>query len=137
MHYAHIRRLSPRIPVESLCLEHQDIREHHALVVNLSENGLQLERPVVGCPRSRIVQLEFEIPEVDEIVWAKGEICFEEIRRKGPRQLVRRAGVQMIATTERHHRMLREYVNDTYQQWQLTEDFGISQWMMRASCYRD
>ncbi len=137
MHHAHVRRVSPRIPIESLCLEHQDIREHYALVVNLSESGLQLERPVVGCPRSRIVQLEFEIPEVDEIVWAKGEICFEEIRRTGPRQLVRRAGVKVLATTERHRRMLNEYVNDTYRKRQMAEDVGISQWMMRASCYRD
>ncbi len=89
-------------------------------------------------PRSRTLQLEIEVPEVDEIVWAKGEICFDEVHRVrsatglGLSGLVRTSGVRVVAASSRHTRMLREYVYDTWNRRQRETD-----WAVRASCYRD
>lgn len=135
-----MRRDSPRIPVETLCSDHTGETEQHALVVDLSEQGMRLQRPLVGVPRSRIVQLEFEIPGVDELVWAKGLVCFDEIWRVPPAWestklsgVVRTTGVQLTAATSRHKRLLREYVNDTWRSNRpLDADVAA---LMNAACY--
>src|SRR2546430_12593049 len=73
-------RTQPRIPVETLCSELVGEKEHYGLIVDLSQEGLRLERPLKGRLAGRIVQLEFAMPEVDEIIWAQGEICFDRLR---------------------------------------------------------
>lgn len=109
------RRECRRVPVGTLCsLLHRD-HESHALVVDISANGLRVQRPLGG-PRSRTLQLEFEVPSVDEIVWAKGEICFDEIWRVLPGDepgvcgVLRTSGIRLIDAAERHKRLLRDYV---------------------------
>jgi hypothetical protein len=103
-----------RIPVESLCTEVTSGREQLSLVVELAERGLRLQRPLNGRLHSRIVQLEFEVPEVDEVVWAKGLICFDQLwrghERHGRGLLVRTSGVRVLAAATRHLRMLQDYV---------------------------
>jgi hypothetical protein len=62
------------------------------------------------------LQLEFEVPQVDEIVWATGEICFDELWRVAPDEetgfagMLRTSGIRLVAAAERHKRMLRDYV---------------------------
>lgn len=143
----HRRRRSPRVVVDSLCSEHQEETERHSVVIEMSPDGLRIQRPVVGMPRSRVLQLELEIPEVDEIVWASGEICFDEVHRVssptglGLSGLVRTSGVRVVAASNRHRRLLREYVYDT---WSTASRTRIepasrrqSEWAMRAACYRN
>jgi len=135
-----MRRDSPRIPVETLCSAYTGDDEQHALVVDLSEHGMRLQRPLVGVPRSRIVQLEFEIPGVDELVWAKGQVCFDQIWRVPPAWesttlsgVVRTTGVRLTATSSRHERLLREYVNDTWRANRpLDPDVAA---LINAACY--
>ena len=95
----------------SLCNAVVGEHDQFALVVDLSERGLRLERPLRGRGEGRIVQLEFEIPEVDEIVWAKGEICFDQLRAGEPTRPVRATGVRLVAAASRHLRMIRDYVH--------------------------
>jgi hypothetical protein len=122
------RRERPRVNVESFCSELDDTHERHALVVDLSDGGLRVQRPVGGAPRKRVLQLEFEIPEIDEVVWATGEICFDQVWQLPPKWpgalagLVRTSGIRLLATTQRHRRMLREYVHDTWRSRELTRD---------------
>ena len=108
------KRLDPRIPVETLCSEVVDEREHFGLVVELSPNGVRLERPLGGRREGHIVQLEFELPDADEIIWAKGEVCFDRYRPtlEGV-GAVRSTGVRLVAAASRHLRMLREWVAAT------------------------
>ncbi len=106
---SHSKRIEARVPVESLCSELYGEREHYGLIVDLSESGLKLQRPLRARPRdgdARVVQLEFEIPDADEIVWAKGQVCFDQLWRGG----LRTTGVRLIAAAGRHLRMLRDYV---------------------------
>ncbi len=110
------KRSDPRIPVETLCSELVDDREHYGVLVELSPNGVRLERPLVGRREGSIVQLEFELPDADEIIWAKGEVCFDRYRRALDHEgvnAVRTTGVRLVAAASRHLRMLREWVAAT------------------------
>ena len=111
-------RVSPRIPVESLCTEVVGEREQLALVIDLGESGLRLQRPLRGRGEGRIVQVEFELPETDELVWAKGEICFDRLR-PGPTGPVRSTGVRVVAAAARHLRMLRDWAMASSERRQL------------------
>jgi len=107
------KRLDPRIPVETLCSEVVDDREHYGMLVELSPNGVRLERPLSGRRDGSIVQLEFELPDADEIIWAKGEVCFDRYRRLDGASAVRTTGVRLVAAASRHLRMLRDWVAAT------------------------
>jgi hypothetical protein len=133
------KREHPRVSAESLCTELDDHQLRHALVVDLSETGLRIQRPIGGrIPRD--LQLEFEIPEVDEIVWARGRVVFDEVW-KVPRTLVgsmngmvRTIGIELVASAERHRRMLREYVTETWRQMTEAAAGATDHWMYRAVC---
>jgi hypothetical protein len=124
------RRFGPRITVESFCSELHGDSLRHALVVDMSEEGVRLERPIGG-PRSRSLQLELEVPGMDEIVWARGEVCFDEVRRGPGGGILRTSGVRLVSTAARHRRILREYVNDTWRQQQP----DVSDCLLDAACY--
>jgi hypothetical protein len=109
----------------------QELRD--ALVIDLSEEGLRLQRPVGG-PRTRSLQLELEIPGIDELVWAAGEICFDEVWRI-PSGITRTSGIRIHAAAQRHRRMLREYVEDM---WRVrrSQTIDVGELLIDASCYR-
>lgn len=113
------RRLGPRITLDGLCgvVTHKDLRP--AAMVDLSSMGLRLERPFDPAAASRTVQLEIELPGVDEIVWARGHVTFAHLspmggtHADGQPRLWCRAGIQIDAAAGRDLRMLREYVIET------------------------
>jgi hypothetical protein len=128
-------------------------RERHALVVDLSERGLRLERPLSG-PMPRLVQLEFEIPGYDDLIWASGAICFDQLWRRdgavGNAQFVRTSGIRIINAAARHLRTLREYVVESRRALEVEgvridrrgqgQDHGVrletGGWLMRATHLR-
>lgn len=120
------KRLNPRIQVDSLCSELVDDREHFGNVLDLSPEGIRFVRPLGGRRDSPIVQLEFELPEADEIVWAKGEVVFDRYGRLADGAApVRTTGVKLIAAATRHLRMLRDWVAATVDsQRALHDDVG-------------
>ena len=112
-----VRRTAPRIDVEAFCSEILDGRERHAVVLDLSSTGLRVARPFTGGRSPREVQLELELPGVDEIIWAKGQICYDRIRPAAPGssamslgRIVRTSGIRLVAAAARDMRLLREYV---------------------------
>jgi hypothetical protein len=102
------RRRCPRIAVEALCTEYAERHERHAFVVDMSAAGLRIERPFEGGKTPRIMQLEFELPGVDEVIWARGEVCFDRVVPAST-GLVRRMGLSLVAAA-RDLRTLRDYV---------------------------
>ena len=104
-----------------MCTEIVDGRERHSLVADVSEAGLRLARPYFGGPTPRVVQVELELPGLDEIIWAKGDVCFDQIRRQLGR-VVRVSGVRFAAAAARDLRLVREYVLD---QWRDDDDLGL------------
>jgi hypothetical protein len=117
----HLRRLMPRVEVESFCSEIVGGRERPSFVVDLSETGLRVERPYVGGPTPRELQVEFELPGVDAIIWARGETCFDQVRpfRGG---LLRTTGIRLAAAAARDLRLLRDFVFETRRSHDLIDD---------------
>jgi hypothetical protein len=79
------------------------------MVADVSEKGVRLTRPYLGGPTPRLVQLELELPGLDEILWAKGLVCFDQVER-GVGGLVRTTGVRIAAAASHDLRLLRDYV---------------------------
>ena len=151
-----LRRSSPRVGVETFCTELQDDVIRHAIVADLSTDGLRILRPL-GHRHGRTIPIEFEIPEIDEVVWGLGEVCFDEVLRapKGSLVstggLVRSTGLRLVSAASRHKRLLREFVMDS---WCDIDFAPIAapvveprietepivgdnyNWLMGASCYR-
>jgi hypothetical protein len=133
-----LRRTQPRLAVESFCSEVHADELRHAWVVDLSAEGLRIQRPLGG-PRTRSLQLELEVPEIDEVIWAHGEICFDEVWNVAPGPdvvlsgLVRTSGIRVVNTTRRHRRMIEEYVVETRRARR--RDHAVHDFLLDASCY--
>jgi hypothetical protein len=102
---SHDRRLGNRIPMELLMNEYMQDRPYRALSVNISESGLYVNK-VVGslARRSRVVGLEFELPGTSEVIWARGEVCYDTIDDCFHGQGIRFTGMPKV-----HQRLIRDY----------------------------
>ena len=112
------RRTSPRIDVEAMCWELVGDREISSLVVDLSSDGARLERPFVGGRIAREVPLQLEIPGIDEVMWAPGDVVFDQVVAgpdKGPFGLVRRTGFHITLAAARDLRLVRDFVYSMYE----------------------
>ena len=145
------RRASPRIGIEALCWELVHDRERSSLVVDLSSEGARLERPYlpagyvdydalelgpagrssyVAPPRSldRIIPLQLEIPEIDEVMWARGDVVFDELvpvkTNGGPFGLLRRTGFH-LGMASRDTRLIRDYVYDVMARQRAANDDAV------------
>lgn len=132
------RRLGPRVGVGSLCSEHTGARERHALVTDLSASGLRIARPYLAGALPRELTLEFEVPEVDEVVWARGEVCFDRVTQAagdagGAFGLVRTTGVRIVRAAARDLRLLRDVAYELWRHQARAED--PAQHLALASCY--
>ena len=119
MNLLDLRRLAPRIPVDGLCGVVANDNLRHAAMRDLSTTGLRLERPFDPKTASRIVQLEIELPGIDEVVWARAEVTHAVLSPMGgqtpdgqPRFWCR-AGLRIEDICLRERRMLRDYVVET------------------------
>jgi hypothetical protein len=103
------RRREARVgALGAFCTEITDAGERYAIVSDLSAGGLRLHRPFAS-GLGRTVQLEFDLPGVDELIWAKGVVCFDSVWRAGEGQLLQTTGVELAGVAGRHLRLLREY----------------------------
>jgi hypothetical protein len=134
------RRYSPRIGVQALCWEMVGGHERSSLIVDLSSDGARLERPYVGGKIQREVALQLEVPGIDEVMWAKGEVCFDHlVQAKGPAGgvmgLVRRTGYRIAVAATRDLKMLRELVFDTDAMHRHLAEEENDDMLVWASCY--
>jgi hypothetical protein len=133
------RRVAPRVHVAASCLEVEDHRERTGLVVDLSPRGARLERPYIGGPTPSEVYLEIIVPEIDEIIVARGEPCFDEVRAPllaslgGPLGMIRRTGYRIVDACTRDLRLLKEFVFEL-RRLRRHED-GVFDELLTASCY--
>ncbi|HEY1547336.1 MAG TPA: PilZ domain-containing protein [Kofleriaceae bacterium] len=113
------RRLAPRVALDGLCGVVSDRDLSHAAMVDLSSLGIRLERPFDPASARRELQLEIELPDADEIVWARGHVTFAKLtpmggcHPDGQPKLWCRAGIQIDVAAGRDFRLLREYVIET------------------------
>lgn len=114
-----------------MCWEIVGDREVSSLVVDLSSEGARLERPYVGGRRAKELPLQIEVPGIDEVMWARGDVVFDHLVPcdKGPFGLLRRTGLHIALAAARDMRLIREFVYDTA----VDRDEHP---LMFASCYR-
>jgi hypothetical protein len=134
------RRASPRIDVEALCWEVVGDREISSLVVDLSSTGARLERPYVGGRLAREVPIQLEVPGIDEVMWARGDVVFDQLvpapaQSGGPFGLLRRTGLRIAIAAARDLRLLRDYVYDIARLRDAIELEPELAPTMLASCY--
>lgn len=130
------RRLAPRIDVEAICTELLPHEERPTLALDLSHSGVRIERPFTGGPTPRDLQLELELPEIDEILWARGEVCFDQVRRgNSPGTLMRTTGIRLAAAAARDLRLLRDFIYERRRAAAQAERAESSFAMSMASCY--
>jgi hypothetical protein len=109
------RRRVPRISVEGFCTVSTDDDLHHAQLTSLSTLGLRIERPSPAAPQS-MVQLEIELPGLDEVVWASAVVTDVRIaylpgrRHDGRPPWTCRTGLRIAAISRAEQRFLRDYV---------------------------
>lgn len=82
--------------------------------------GLRLERPFDPKTARPIVQLEIELPGLDEVVWASAAVTHAYLTpmpgrtADGQPRFWCRAGLCIAATSRREQRMLRDYVVERF-----------------------
>jgi hypothetical protein len=120
------RRVSPRIDVEALCWEIIGEKETSALAVDLSTEGLRIERPYLGGRIEREMPLQLEVPGIDEVMWAKAEVVFDKVVASkvnaGPFGLIRRTGFHIALAAARDLRMIRDFVFDRYERFRIDDE---------------
>jgi hypothetical protein len=130
------RRISPRIDVEALCWELVGERETSAIAVDLSTEGLRIERPFIGGRIEREVPLQLEVPGIDEVMWAKGDVVFDRLVQDkvhgGPFGLIRRTGFRIALAAARDLRLLRDFVYEIHHAKTALEESAS---LAMASCY--
>ena len=134
-----LRREGPRIGIQALCWELIAGRERSGLAVDLSPAGVRIERPYTGGPTLREVPLQLEVPDLDEVMWARGEACFDVIvptsgKAGGALGLVRRTGYRFAGAAARDLRVLKELVYDTHRARTHAERVSTGE-LQLASCY--
>ena len=90
-----------------------------ASMSNLSTSGLRLERPFDPKAARPIVQLEIELPGIDEIVWASATVTHAFLTpmpgktADGQPRFWCKAGLRIANASQRELRLLRDYVVET------------------------
>ena len=110
------RRRAPRISVDGFVGVATDHALQHAEMSDLSTLGLRLERPFDPASARPIVQLEIDLPGIDEVVWMSAIVTHAYLtplpgrRADGQPRFWCRAGLQLRDGSQRERRLLRDYV---------------------------
>lgn len=113
------RRQAPRISTDGICGLVAGRTLVPASMIDLSWLGLRLELPFDHTSARRVIQLEIEVPGLDEIVWAQGHVTTARltpmggVHPDGQPRLWCSAGVQIDVAAPRERRLVRELVMDT------------------------
>jgi hypothetical protein len=100
------RRADLRIPVELPLIQYVDNRPIASVTSDLSLSGLHACHAIEPMSRSsKLVQLELELPGLDEPLWVKGEVVYDAIS-----PVHHSSGIRFIAMAHRHERALAEWL---------------------------
>jgi hypothetical protein len=99
------RRLGFRIPFETMVTSYVHDRPVRGIANNLSDSGINLSAlSLLAPPPGLVVGLELELPQVEESIWASGQICY----RKDD-HLASGLGVRFLAMAKSQARIVRDF----------------------------
>ena len=100
------RRIGSRISMQMFLNEYVKDKAHRCMAVNLSPSGIYLNRLLTPFQReNRVVGLEFELPDTSEVIWARGEVRFDQLDK-----YFHGTGVEFTGMATAHQRLIRDYV---------------------------
>jgi len=110
------RRRASRISLDGLCgvVANDDLT--HASLRDLSDVGVRLERVFDPKTARPIVQLEIELPGIDEVVWARAIVKHAVLTplpgrtADGQPRFWCRAGLRLGGVCQRERKLLHDYV---------------------------
>ncbi|WP_428266584.1 PilZ domain-containing protein [Haliangium sp.] len=101
------RRLGFRIPLEIFLNQYVRDRLVRGLTSNISPTGLYLQsaRPLrTSLPHAEAIGLEFELPGTGELIWARGEVCYQDRDT-----FAIGTGIHFAAMARAHQRLIRDW----------------------------
>ena len=104
------RRLGVRVPLEMFLTSYLNERPIRGLTADVSDTGMRLQtvKTAARPDRPAVVGLEFELPGTDEVIWARGEVCYERADGLAP-GVGYGVGVRFTAMPLLHARLVRDY----------------------------
>lgn len=116
MNLLDVRRRAPRVTVDGFVGVASDHDLVHAEMTDLSLIGLRMDRVFDPATASPVVQLEIELPGIDEVVWTSAYVTRAHLSplpgrdAHGNPRFWCRAGLRIGDCAGRERRMLRDYV---------------------------
>lgn len=117
MNLLDVRRRAPRIALDGLVGVASDHELTPAALSDLSTLGLRIERPFDPATARAVVQLEIELPAIDEIIWTSAHVTHAVLTpvpgqrtADGHPKFWCRAGLRLGDASQRERRLLRDFV---------------------------
>jgi len=101
------KRKNGRVPLDIYVNKYMGGVPYMARVADIGAEGVSLARLIEPEQRSQRVGLQFQLPGSEEVIYAEGEVVREWVEA-APRH--ERSGVRFTLLTERHRRMIDDYV---------------------------
>ncbi len=106
------KRKSARVPLDIYLNKYMGGVPYMARAADISPEGLSLARLIEPEHEARKVGLQFQLPGSDEVIYAEGEVVREWMEAGSRRsKKEQRSGVRFTLLTERHRRMIDDYVD--------------------------
>jgi len=100
------RRFGNRVPLEIFLNEYVADRPHRCLSVNVSESGLYVHKLIQPIHRaSPVVGVEFELPGTNEIIWARGDVCYDTLD-----DYFHGTGIRITGIPQKHAHLMHDYI---------------------------
>ncbi len=101
------KRKNARVPLDIYVNKYMGGVPYMARVADIGAEGVSLARLIEPEQRAQRVGLQFQLPGSEEVIYAEGEVVREWVEA-APRH--ERSGVRFTLLTERHRRMIDDYV---------------------------
>ena len=108
------KRKAKRAPIDMYLNKYMGGVPYLTRASDISHEGLSLAQLIEPEHHARRVGLQFQLPGSEEVIYAEGEVVREWVEAS-PRQNNERSGVRFTLLTERHRRMIDDYVTRTTQ----------------------
>jgi PilZ domain len=102
------KRKNARVPLDIYLNKYVGGVPYLARTADISKEGVSLARLLEPEREARRVGLQFQLPGSEEVIYAEGEVVREWVEASPRRH--ERSGVRFTLLTERHRRMIDDYV---------------------------
>jgi hypothetical protein len=102
------KRKNARVPLDIYLNKYMGGVPYMSRASDISQEGVSLSRLIEPEHVARRVGIQFQLPGSEEVIYAEGEVVREWVEAAPRRH--ERSGVRFTLLTERHRRMIDDYV---------------------------